>query len=98
VTGIAQSGRLDEAAFIEALERIPDGVTEIYCHPAVSGESALVQPITQSMKDYRPADELAALLSPRVAAAVNATDALRGGFSDIFPGRSTCGGRTVNSA
>jgi hypothetical protein len=38
------------------------------------------------MKDYRPADELAALLSPRVAAAVDATGALRGGFSDIFPG------------
>jgi chitin disaccharide deacetylase len=90
VTGIAQSGRLDEAAFIEALERLPDGVTEIYCHPAVAGECALIQSgmqsITQSMKDYRPADELAALLSPRVAAAVNATGALRGGFSDIFPG------------
>jgi hypothetical protein len=37
------------------------------------------------MEDYRPADELAALLSPRVAAAVNATGAVRGGYGDIFP-------------
>ena len=82
VNGIAHSGQMDETAFIEALERLPDGVTEIYCHPAVSAECAL----TQTMKHYRPDDELAALLSPRVEAAVNATGALRGGFSDIFPG------------
>jgi chitin disaccharide deacetylase len=82
VAGIAHSGQMDETAFIEALGRLPDGVTEIYCHPAVRGECAL----TESMNYYRPADELAALLSPRVAAAVNATGALRGGFSDIFPG------------
>jgi chitin disaccharide deacetylase len=82
VIGIAQSGQMDETAFIEALERLPDGVTEIYCHPAVRGDCAL----TKSMDDYRPADELAALLSPRVAGAVNATGALRGGYGDIFPG------------
>ena len=81
VTGITSSGRMDEAAFINALAHLPNGVTEIYCHPAVPGECAL----TQSMKDYRHTDELAALLSPNVAAAMDATRALRGGFSDIFP-------------
>jgi chitin disaccharide deacetylase len=81
VTGIARSGQLDEAAFIEMLERLPPGVNEIYCHPAVAGPAAL----TPSMAHYRHADELAALLSPRVAAAIDATGAIRGGFSDVFP-------------
>jgi hopanoid biosynthesis associated protein HpnK len=81
VAGLARSGRLDEAAFIDALARLPAGVNEIYCHPAVSGQA----PLTLAMAHYRHADELAALLSPRVAAAIEATGARRGGFSDIFP-------------
>jgi hopanoid biosynthesis associated protein HpnK len=88
VVGIAHSGQMDERVLMQAVERLPEGVTEIYCHPAVSlgsvgpGECAL----TGTMKACRQADELAALLSPRVAAAVDATHALRGGFSDIFRG------------
>ncbi|MGA7816019.1 ChbG/HpnK family deacetylase, partial [Caballeronia sp.] len=94
VTGIASSGRMDEAAFINALTRLPNGVTEIYCHPAVPGECAL----TQSMKHYRHTDELAALLSPNVAAAMDATCALRGGFSDIFPADPKPSKRTAKNA
>ncbi|MDB5789710.1 hopanoid biosynthesis-associated protein HpnK [Caballeronia mineralivorans] len=81
VAGIAGSGRMDEAAFIKALATLPAGVNEIYCHPAVPGNG----PITPSMAGYAHADELAALVSPRVAAAMNATGIPRGGFSDIFP-------------
>ena len=81
VAGLTQSGRMDEAAFIKALATLPDGVSEIYCHPAMPGDS----PLTPSMTDYRHADELAALLSPRVAAAMDATGFPRGGFSDVFP-------------
>jgi len=82
VIGITQSGQMDEAALIKALEHLHDGVTEIYLHPASADESAA--PVTPSMAGYRPADELAALLSPRVAAAVRTTGALRGGFADVF--------------
>jgi hopanoid biosynthesis associated protein HpnK len=82
VIGITQSGRMDEAALIKALEHLHDGVTEIYLHPASADESAA--PVTPSMAGYRPADELAALLSPRVATAVRTTGALRGGFADVF--------------
>jgi hopanoid biosynthesis associated protein HpnK len=81
VAGAARSGLFDEAAFIDALARLPPGVNEIYCHPAEWGPGAL----TPSMAHYRHADELAALLSPRVATAIEATGAMRGGFSDIFP-------------
>ncbi|CAH2804269.1 MAG: Predicted integral membrane protein [Candidatus Burkholderia crenata] len=44
-----------------ALGTLPDGVTEIYCHPAMPDNDAL----TPSMTDYRHADELAALVAAR---------------------------------
>jgi hopanoid biosynthesis associated protein HpnK len=81
VVGLTQSGQMDEAAFIKVLATLPDGVSEIYCHPAVPGDG----PLAPSMTGYRHADELAALLSPRVAAAMDATGLHRGGFSDVFP-------------
>jgi hopanoid biosynthesis associated protein HpnK len=77
VVGIASTGGMDEAAVLDALARMPEGVGEIYCHPAEAGEG----PLTPSMHDYRHADELAALLSPRVAAAM--AGIARGGFLDI---------------
>jgi len=80
VVGIANTGRMTEGVLLEALAHLPDGVGEIYCHPAVVGEGAL----TQGMRGYRHADELAALLSPRVEAAIEAAGATRGGFADVF--------------
>ncbi|MFT4070105.1 hopanoid biosynthesis-associated protein HpnK [Paraburkholderia sp.] len=79
VVGIAASGRMDEAAWLAALGNAPDGVGEIYCHPALAGE-----PLSDGMRDYRHADELQALLSPRVAAAINALGARVGGFADVL--------------
>jgi chitin disaccharide deacetylase len=81
IEGIAQSGHFDEEAFIKALVALPTGVTEFYCHPAMPGDDA----ITPSMAQYHHASEFAALRSPRVMAAMEATGAKRGGFSDIFP-------------
>jgi len=80
VVGIAKTGQMDETVLLDALERLPDGVGEIYCHPAVAGDEAL----TPGMRTYRHADELDALLSPRVAAAIEAAGATRGGFADVF--------------
>lgn len=81
VVGIARSGRMDEATLLEALARLPAGVGEIYLHPAVPGDGV----ITPSMRDYRHADELHALLSPCVAAALAAANVRRGGFRDVLP-------------
>jgi hopanoid biosynthesis associated protein HpnK len=79
VVGIARSGRMDEGAVLEALATLPAGLTEIYLHPAtVSGGT-----IAASMRDYRHADELAALLSPRVGAAVRQLGRPLGGFADF---------------
>jgi chitin disaccharide deacetylase len=80
VVGIAQTGRMDETAMLAALAHLPRGIGEIYCHPAAASEDAL----TPAMRSYRHADELDALLSPRVAAAIEATGATRGGFADVF--------------
>jgi chitin disaccharide deacetylase len=84
VFGIASTGRLDENVLLGILGRLPAGVTEIYLHPATHSQS----PITPSMSHYEHTAELAALLSRRVAAAVAATGAGRGGFRDFIEQRS----------
>ncbi len=81
VFGMADSGTMDEARLLEILGRLPEGVTEIYLHPAVESGAA----IAASMSGYRHAQELAALLSPRVRAAVGACGAATGGFRQIRP-------------
>ena len=81
ICGIEQSGAMDEAALLAALSRLPAGVTEIYSHPATQ------RGITRSMASYRPTDELAALLSPRVRAAMDSLGVKRGGFLDFWPPR-----------
>ena len=80
VVGIRSSGAMDEDTVLQALQGLPGGVTEIYLHPATVSGAA----IAPSMPDYRHADELAALLSPKVRAAAAALDVRRGGFADQF--------------
>jgi hopanoid biosynthesis associated protein HpnK len=79
VFGIARSGSMDETALLEILARLPPGVTEIYLHPATESGPA----IAASMRSYRHADELKALLSPRVKAAVAAAGVSQGGYGDV---------------
>ncbi|MGH8171050.1 MAG: hopanoid biosynthesis-associated protein HpnK [Steroidobacteraceae bacterium] len=84
VFGMSDSGSMVEARLLEALQSLPDGVTEIYLHPAVESGTA----IAPSMSGYRHADELAALLSPRVRAAVAACGAQTGGFRRLTAQRA----------
>jgi chitin disaccharide deacetylase len=80
VFGIANSGSMDEDQLLAILTRLPRGVTEIYLHPATASGVA----VAPSMRAYRHADELAALLSPRVREAMAALNVRRGGYSDIL--------------
>ncbi|MGF6880450.1 hopanoid biosynthesis-associated protein HpnK [Paraburkholderia sp. MM5477-R1] len=80
VVGIAGSGQMDEAAFLTALKALPSGVVEVYCHPAVEADT----PLSDGMQFYRHADEMRALMSPRVAAAIGAASVRLGGFSDVL--------------
>jgi hopanoid biosynthesis associated protein HpnK len=64
--GMHQSGACDEPYLVHLLETLPAGTSELYCHPA----EAQTAEMRRLMPGYRPADELAALTSPRVRAVV----------------------------
>lgn len=76
VFGLRHSGGMDEAVMLEILERLPNGLSEVYLHPASHGQ------LTDSMAEYRHADELAALLSPNVRQVIAERYQLCDGFSD----------------
>ncbi len=85
IFGVAASGAMDEKTLLAVLARLPPGITEIYLHPATVSGSA----IAASMSGYRHADELAALLSPRVRVAAAAAGVGRGGYLDALRARET---------
>ena len=80
IFGVAASGRMDEPALLEILSRLPPGIAEIYLHPATLSGSA----IAASMHGYRHAEEFAALMSPRVRAAIESLDRGCGGYADVL--------------
>jgi chitin disaccharide deacetylase len=63
VFGIAWSGGMTEERVLRLLPHLPEGVSEIYLHPAVRRNERL----EAAMPGYRHCDELAALVSPAVA-------------------------------
>ena len=79
VFGLGASGAMTETKLLTIIARLPPGVTEIYLHPATKSGGA----IGSSMSGYRHAEELAALLSPRVREAIAAAEVGQGGFADI---------------
>ncbi|MFM0337167.1 hopanoid biosynthesis-associated protein HpnK [Paraburkholderia fungorum] len=80
VVGMADSGRMHEGVWLAALADLPDGVGEIYCHPAVGGDGFL----SVGMRGYRHEEELGALLSADVADAIRKVGVRVGGFGDVL--------------
>ena len=76
VFGLAWSGAMTTARIMGLLENLPDGLTEIYLHPATG-------PYPGSAPGYRYVDELAALVAPRVVEASRNSAVSRGGFADF---------------
>ena len=64
--GLHDTGGMTEAAWLRIVPRIGPGLTEIYCHPAVR-----TSPSPDEASAPSSADELAALLSPAVRAALD---------------------------
>jgi hopanoid biosynthesis associated protein HpnK len=62
IFGLAWSGGMVEARILRLIPHLPDGVSEIYLHPATERTPALVA----AMPSYRHPEELAALVSPLV--------------------------------
>lgn len=78
VFGIAWSGAMTESRLLGVLDHLPDGVSEIYCHPATDDEGG--------PPGYRHAAELTALTSPSVRARVTALGLKPVGFADLGAG------------
>lgn len=83
VVGMHQTGRIDEAYVLDVIRRLPPGTTELYCHPAL-GRAAATAP---HQPGYRNEDEVAALTSPRVRAAVEAAGVALVGYPDLTSAR-----------
>jgi chitin disaccharide deacetylase len=79
IFGLTHSGAMDEPRLLRILAALPPGVTEIYLHPGTTSGTA----ISPAMAGYRHRDELQALLSPAVRAALSDPTIQRGGYADI---------------
>jgi hypothetical protein len=75
VFGLRWSGAMTEGRLLGLLKNLPDGVSEIYLHPATRDE------FEDSAPGYRYAEELAGLCAQDVVQA--AANMRRGGFSDF---------------
>jgi len=63
VFGVNDSGAMVERRVLQFLEHLPDGVTELYCHPA----TRRWQGPDNLPAHYRPEEEFAALVSVKVS-------------------------------
>jgi hopanoid biosynthesis associated protein HpnK len=68
VFGLAWSGKMVEERVLRLLAHLPDGVSELYFHPATERNPVLAA----SMPDYRHAEELAGLVSAPVRSQIAA--------------------------
>jgi hopanoid biosynthesis associated protein HpnK len=71
--GLHDTGTMTEAAWLRTVPRITPGLTEVYCHPATCTPTASA--------GASPAEELAALLSPVVRAALDRAGIRRTSFA-----------------
>lgn len=79
VFGLAWSGGMVEERLLGLIPHLPDGVSEIYFHPATERTPALVK----AMPDYRHREELAVLLNPAVRARIEALGIDLVGYGDL---------------
>jgi hopanoid biosynthesis associated protein HpnK len=77
--GLAWSGAMTEPRMLRLIAGLPAGTSELYCHPAVTQTPALAR----TMPTYRPAEELAALLSPAVRRLVDSSGVELVSYADL---------------
>jgi hopanoid biosynthesis associated protein HpnK len=78
VFGLAWSGAMTPARVRGLIEHLPDGLSEIYLHPATG-------PYAGSAPGYQYAGELAALTDPGLPPMLAAKAIRTGGFGDFIP-------------
>lgn len=79
VFGLTDSGRLHRDLLLQMLQHIPQGVTEIYCHPA----TRRCEELDRMMPRYDNEQEFKALISPAVREAIAASGFQRIAFSEL---------------
>jgi hypothetical protein len=77
VFGLSWSGAMTADRLLGVIEHLPDGLSEIYLHPAT------VDAYPGSAPGYRYVEEFEALVNPAVAAAARAKGVTLGGFADF---------------
>ena len=82
VFGLHWSGALTTSRLSGLIENLPDGLSEIYLHPA-TGDG-----FDGATAGYRYREEFAALIDSGVREAVAASGAALGGFADFRPRRA----------
>ena len=78
VFGLAWTGAMTTERMAALIPRLSEGVTEIYTHPATDGDYPGAAP------GYLYAEELAALVAPRVRVAVERGGITLGGYADAM--------------
>ncbi len=78
VFGVRWSGAMHRTRMLALMRNLPAGVSEIYCHPALSGGWP------GSAGNYRYAEELQALTDPEVVDLARSPEIRAGAFSDFL--------------
>ncbi|HMD63234.1 MAG TPA: hopanoid biosynthesis-associated protein HpnK [Stellaceae bacterium] len=79
VFGLAWSGSVDEDRLLRLIPHLPDGLSEIYLHPATMSTPALAA----AMPGYRHREELTALLSSAVQSRIAEFGVTLASYSDL---------------
>ena len=82
IFGLQWSGQITEDRLSGLIRRLPEGLSEIYLHPATG-------PFAGSAPGYRHREEFEALMAAGVAAACRDSDLRLGGFGDFLDPQST---------
>jgi chitin disaccharide deacetylase len=85
VFGLAWSGGITHARLAGLIANLPEGVTEVYTHPAISSG------FTGAALGYRYEEELAALTSTELRRQIVAAGVASGGFADAARWREASG-------
>ncbi|MGC1521698.1 MAG: ChbG/HpnK family deacetylase, partial [Steroidobacteraceae bacterium] len=81
IFGIQWSGQMTESRLCGLIRHLPDGLSEIYLHPATG-------PFAGSAMGYRYREEFEALMASAVVAACRDPDLKLGGFGDFLDPQS----------
>ncbi len=79
VFGLSDSGRLHRGLLLRILRQLPEGITEIYCHPS----TRRCEELDRAMPGYLHEEEFEALTSQAVKEAVAASGLKRVAFSEL---------------